>query len=231
MLKDNKVLIVIPALNEGLSIASTLVDVLKFFPKSSVLVIDDGSTDSTLDIAQEFGVKTISLAFNCGIGAVLRLGLKYGILNNFDHIVIFDGDGQHSAIDINKLLTKSDDKNIVVGVRSYENYKFGFIRKVAHLILRRLLQYKVNLDCTDPTSGFRVFSKHAAVKVSTFIGNSYLEDTVLLLIVAKKLSIQVCEVSVEVDRRKYGKPSTSGLSLILRFIIIVLMLLLRKDRE
>ena len=100
-------LVVIPAFNEEKSLSNVIRDVRSQIPQASILVVDDGSQDSTADVAKSEGVSVVSLPFNVGVGGALRVGFLYAHRNSFSQVLQIDADGQHKASEANLLLKNS----------------------------------------------------------------------------------------------------------------------------
>src|SRR5258708_6220651 len=101
---DVKCLIVVPAYNEGRAIAGTIAEIREGFPSGTIVVVNDGSRDDTAPAARACGVTVIDLPFNLGIGGSVQSGFKYAARHGFDAAVQVDGDGQHLASYIPRLL-------------------------------------------------------------------------------------------------------------------------------
>ena len=99
-----KILIIIPSYNEEATVGAVIDEVRKFVPEATVLVVDDGSKDSTSNKAFEKGVKAVRHPFNMGIGAAMQTGYKYALRNGYDIAVQIDADGQHPANQIRDLI-------------------------------------------------------------------------------------------------------------------------------
>src|SRR3954466_10160737 len=97
-------LAIIPAYNERGAIGATVADVREHAPDFDVLVVDDGSTDDTAQIARAAGAHVLELPFNLGIGGAVQTGYKYALEHGYQVAVQVDGDGQHDARHINHLL-------------------------------------------------------------------------------------------------------------------------------
>ena len=114
-----KILIIVPAYNEEASLPGVIRDLREHIPAAEVLVVNDGSRDATVLVARKMGVKVVDLPFNLGIGGAVQAGYLYAERNGYDIAVQFDGDGQHLAAEVNKLIepivTKQAD--LVVGSR------------------------------------------------------------------------------------------------------------------
>lgn len=122
---NDKILIVIPAYNEEESILDTYQSVMEYNKKHKsisldVIVINDGSRDSTKQILEDYHIPHINLVHNLGIGGAVQTGYKYALENNYDYVVQFDGDGQH---DINYVETILEplrrEMPIFVSVRAF----------------------------------------------------------------------------------------------------------------
>ncbi len=212
-----KVLIIIPAYNEALNIEKT-VRKIKNIQKSSediidYVVINDGSTDDTLEICRKNNFKVIPLIENLGIGGAVQTGYKYALIHNYDIAIQFDGDGQHDEKYI---------KNIIEEIKTGNDFVIGsrFVKKLSKFTstgTRRLgikfLSFLIKL-CTkkkiyDPTSGFRggnrevikIFSKHYPVE--------YPEPESTVCIIKKKLKVK--EIPVEMHEREFGTSSIKPL--------------------
>ena len=102
---SEKHLAIVPAYNEGGSIAATIKDVQRHAPTFDVLVVDDGSMDRTREIAARAGARVVQLPFNLGIGGAVQTGYQFALEHGYEIAVQVDGDGQHDARDIARLLT------------------------------------------------------------------------------------------------------------------------------
>lgn len=157
--------IVIPALNESVTIKEVVKDALLF---GSVIVVDDGSSDNTTDMAESSGAIVVKHTKNMGKGVALKTGIMKAMELKPDIIVTMDADGQHDPFDIGYLTDQLvyDDADFVIGSRYIRpEYETPFYRRVGQKIL----------DCatcpsgevTDSQSGFRAF-KASCVDVFRF---------------------------------------------------------------
>ena len=99
--------VIIPAFNEELAIEKVIASIKEEFPVATVLVIDDNSSDRTSFIANAAGAEVINLTNNLGIGGAVQTGLLYSRSKQFELTIQVDGDGQHIANEIQKLIKKS----------------------------------------------------------------------------------------------------------------------------
>src|SRR5437763_185127 len=146
--------------DELLRVASTI-------PCSSeIVVVDDGSTDATVQVAAERGVRVVCLCRNLGIGGAVQTGLRLAYREGFDCAVQVDGDGQHPPSEIHRLvsrLNEPDAPDIVVGSRRLEarGYQSTPARRLGQNWLRLWLRVVCGVRVTDPTSGFRLYGSRA----------------------------------------------------------------------
>lgn len=204
-----KLIIQMPCYNE----AETLGVALDALPKSvhgfdevEVLVINDGSSDRTSEVAQEYGVKHIvnfkknqglARAFIAGLDACLKLGA--------DVIVNTDADNQYSALDIPKIVAPilQGKADIVIGARPIKEIEhFGAFKKMLQRIGSRVVQFVSKTDVPDAPSGFRAISRAAALSLNVFNQYTYTLETIIQ---AGQKNMHI--VSVPIRTNAYLRPS------------------------
>ena len=113
----------------------------------------------------ECGANRVNLPFNMGNGAALQTGFKYALLNDFDYVVCFDGDGQHEPAEVPKLIKEMEDTgaDIVIGSRflNRSDYKPSLARKAGMALFRFLTGITTGSKMTDITSGFQAIDRRA----------------------------------------------------------------------
>jgi len=229
-----KLLVAVPALNEEKSISSVICDIKKFLPEATVLVIDDGSTDSTALLAENAGATVISLPFNVGVGGALRVAFRFALENNFTHLMQIDADGQHVPSEATRLLSSSTENSIVIGSRFFtkqNKYRTGLARKIAMVSLAGIVSLICRIKLTDVTSGFRIASGDAIKLFAKEYPREYLGDTVESLIIAHRSEIKISEVPVAMNAREFGTPSQNTIKSIwylLRAILVITLATFKK---
>jgi len=149
--------IVIPAKNEQLGLARLLPELRAAYPEVQILVVDDGSTDGTVQECKSNHVDVVSHPYPKGNGAAIKTGARAA---HSEYVVFLDGDGQHSAADIERLLAKLEQGyDMVVGARSAFTDQASVVRWGANSIYNRLASWMVNRRIDDLTSGFRVIDR------------------------------------------------------------------------
>tara|TARA_Y100001958_G_C21248625_1_gene581680 strand:+ start:15467 stop:16417 length:951 start_codon:yes stop_codon:yes gene_type:complete len=176
-----KILIGVPCFNEEETIAECLDYLINEKSKLDdfeveILVVNDGSRDSTLEILQKFNDEIIILnsMTNCGLSEVFNTIMNFTSNNDYDYVVIYDADNQYPSYEIPELLKNSIDKksDIEIGVRNFKKTGHfsktkNFLQIVGSSIVSKILKLKIK----DVTSGFRIYSKRAAN--SLFSNNSF----------------------------------------------------------
>ncbi len=163
-------LVVIPAFNEEKSIKAVLKDLISHGYKN-ILVIDDGSSDKSGVIAKKNGAQVVRHIMNRGLGAGLGTGFAYAVGNKVDLLITFDGDGQHEASDLKRLIApiQNNTADVVIGSRSKDFDKAPVTRKLANLMANLSTYALYGVWTTDSQSGLRAFSKKAvnSIRIKT----------------------------------------------------------------
>lgn len=157
-----KSLIVIPAFNEQKTLADVLSDVIKNIP-ADVLVINDGSSDKTAEIAKKFRVFLATHVANRGLGAALGTGFEFSRRCNYDLLITFDADGQHRSSDALKLIQaiKSNKADVAIGSRLLTGTSMPLDRKFLNFLSDLITYLFYGVWTTDSQSGLRAFNKKA----------------------------------------------------------------------
>ena len=203
----SKLVIQIPCFNEE----ETLLTTLNSLPKTvegidelEVLVIDDGSTDKSSEIAKAWGAKVLEIKPNKGLANAFRFGLQESLNMGADVIVNTDADNQYDSSCIEALIKPvlTGDADMVVGARNISAIKeFSLIKKVLQKIGSAVLRLLSSTKVQDAPSGFRAFSKEAALKLNIFDNYTYTMET-LLQAGAKGLRVASVPVGVNPQLRK-----------------------------
>jgi glycosyltransferase involved in cell wall biosynthesis len=163
--------IVIPAKNEEEGLAKVLPSLRQLYPDAEVIVVDDGSTDTTVQVCKDAGVKVISQPYSKGNGAAIKTGARAA---RGDFIVFMDGDGQHDPADIERLLYKVEEGyDLVVGARSGLSAQASIARWSANSMYNRLASWMVNREIPDLTSGFRCVNRRKLLDFLYLLPNGF----------------------------------------------------------
>lgn len=193
----------IPCLNEEETLPQTLADLPRQIPgidQIEYLVIDDGSTDRTSEVARECGAHhVLTLGSNRGLATAFRKGVDYALAHGADIIVNTDGDNQYCGADIPKLVQPilDDRAEIVVGSRPIVDHpEFGIVKKLLQIVGSWVLRMISKTTVRDAPSGFRAFSREACMRIFLYTKFSYCMET---LIQAGNNGLRVSSVDIRVN--------------------------------
>lgn len=208
-----RVLVIMPAWNEEEAIANSIADLRAKIPWVDLVVINDGSTDRTSQVAKDSGAFVIDLPYNMGVGAAMRTGYKYARRMDYDVALQMDADGQHLPEYINVLIEGLNRADIVIGSRFAESdtYKVTGPRKWAMHMLSFMFTRISGEKFTDVTSGFRACNRKGINQYCEFFPAEYLGDTIDSTVMAIRSGCKVIQVPVEMRERQGGVPSSSPL--------------------
>jgi glycosyltransferase involved in cell wall biosynthesis len=232
-----RVLVAVIAYNEEKNLVGTLRDLRSNGPAVDVVVIDNGSSDRTKQVALDAGVPVVSHCVNSGasMGTVMSYFL-YAHRNKYDCLCQFDGDGQHVAAELPKIIQPvvEGKADYVIGSRflSKEGFQSYFFRRIGIRLFALLDSWVVGQRLTDVTSGFRAYSP----RVLEFFAQHHrheLSDTNQLLLLSHFAGARIQEVPVVMRAREHGVSefrSLAALTFPLKGVINILGCLLQKRR-
>lgn len=198
-----KLVIQIPCYNEEKTLAIALSDLPKHIDgidEIQVLIIDDGSEDKTVEVAKENGVKDfVILPNNLGLAKAFSAGLAKALTLGADIIVNTDADNQYCAEDIEKLVKPilENQAEIVIGARPIESIQhFSLIKKTLQKLGSWVMRLVSSTKIADATSGFRAFSRNAALQLNVFDNYTYTLETIIQ---AKAKGLEIISVPIRVN--------------------------------
>ena len=204
-----------PAYNEAGSLPGVIADLRRHAPDFDVLVVDDGSTDRTAELARVAGATVLSLPYNVGIGGAVQSGYLYALENGYDVAVQVDGDGQHDARHVHELLEQLESNprlGMVTGsrflVRANGGHRSTLPRRFGIRFFAWVLSLLVRRRVTDPTSGFRMVGRHGIELFARDYPHDYPEVEAVLLLHFHRLEGE--EVPVSMRARTAGRSSINA---------------------
>ena len=181
-----KLIIQIPCHNEAESLAKTVTELphkLAGFDEIEYLVVDDGSTDTTVEVARGLGIHHIvALPVHRGLARAFEAGLRAALEQRADVIVNTDADNQYCAADISSLVGPilRGEADMVVGARPIEQIRhFSALKKLLQRLGSWAVRRASRTDVPDATSGFRAFSREAAQRLNVFSDYTYTLETII----------------------------------------------------
>jgi glycosyltransferase involved in cell wall biosynthesis len=214
-----RTLVFIPAWNEAESVGAVITDVHQCLPEVDILVIDDGSTDRTAEVAAAAGAQVASLPFNQGLGAALQTGYIYALREGYNFCAHLDADGQHPAEELAALLDEvwSDRCDLALGSRYHTPeaeelegaYRASFARAIGIRLFRSLLTFTTKHHFTDTTSGFRAANQRVMQLFSSYYAPDFAELESLQR--AVRSGLRITELQVRMLPRAAGKSKITPL--------------------
>jgi len=204
-------LAIVPAYNEAGMVARVVRDIHRAAPGFDVVVIDDGSTDSTATEAEAEGAAVIRHPYNLGIGGAVQSGYKYALRNGYQIAAQVDGDGQHKPEYLPEMAaalhTEGEQADMVYGsrFRGDPGYRVPLGRRFGNMVFSLVLSAITRQKITDPTSGFRMTNRRAIELFASDYPHDYPEVEALLMLHANRLRIH--EVHVKMNARGFGQSS------------------------
>lgn len=218
-----KFITIIPAYNEEAAINKVVSSSLKY---SDVLVVDDGSSDQTGGLSRQAGARVIKHTKNKGKGAAIKSGIEYALKEEYQAMIMLDGDGQHDPQFIPGSMNKLNDADFIICSRFLEGppRKMALGRKISNKLTTSLLRYTTGYHVTDSQCGFRAFSDKAArIFLSIPYDDYEFESEMLYLASLNKLTIK----EMAIPSSYQGEKSYITSIKIMKYIYYILKLLLR----
>lgn len=220
--------VIIPVYNEAKNIRSLINRIKKL--ALEVIIIDDGSSDDTVNAAESSSVKVLRSQCNSGKGAALIKGYNFALAQGFDAVISMDGDGQHSCNDIAKFIQKAETCTaaLIIGNRMTMTKKMPWLRIVTNCFMSWLLSLIIRQKIPDTQCGFRLIKKEALLKMD--LSTSKYETESEILIKAGRLGFKIESVPVETI---YGSQKSKINPFVdtLRFLRLLTMDLIRRAKH
>lgn len=206
-----KKLVIIPAYNEEGNLENTIKDICENAPDFDYVIINDCSTDDTLDLCRRKGYSYLNLPVNLGIGGAVQTGYRYAYYRGYDIAVQFDGDGQHDASYLETMADElvHSDADMVIGSRfiEKEGFQSSALRRVGIVYFTFLIKLLTGKTITDPTSGMRMVNRKLLKKFTEDYPKDYPEPESVVAILAQKYKVK--EIPVVMKERMEGESSIS----------------------
>lgn len=232
--RSARVLAIVPAYNESESLPKLVPELSRLADAPDVLVIDDGSTDGTAEVAERAGARVLRLPYNSGIGATVQAGITWGLERGYEIVVRFDGDGQHDPVALEGLLAavRSGASDFVVGSRYLEGLGFQSTlpRRLGSRWFALLLRAVCGLSVTDPTSGLWIANRRALAVLAVDYASDYPEVDSLVRL--QRSGCRIGEHPVKMRPRAGGRSSIDLLrSIYYMFKVTIALLVGRVERR
>ena len=172
--------VVIPTYNEAKAIAELINQITKI--GLEVIIVDDGSQDNTVEIAQDGGARVLCNLTNSGKGISLIKGYNFALAEGFDAVISMDGDGQHSPLDLGAFMQKAETSlsAVIVGNRMNSTKEMPWLRLMTNRFMSWLISLITKQYVADTQCGFRLLKKEVLEKLNLTSANYEIESEVLI---------------------------------------------------
>jgi glycosyltransferase involved in cell wall biosynthesis len=225
---------VVPAWNEEGAIGRVVDEIRAFDPAAAIVVVDDASSDETAVVAEAHGATVLRLPFNVGIGGAVQTGFRYARDEGYDVAVRLDGDGQHDASELGKLLAPvhAGTADLVIGSRFGDpggTYRPPFARRIGIRVFARLVSLLGGQRVTDTTSGFVALNRSGIELFAVEYPHDYPE--VESTLVAVRSGLRLAQVQVDMRERQAGTSSITFVRSLYYIVKVMLALLIASLRR
>lgn len=196
-----------PAYNEAATVGSVVSRVRETLPGVEVVVVNDGSSDATREVAEGAGAKVLSLPFNLGIGGAVQTGLKYAHRHGFEVAVEIDADGQHDPMYAQRLVKAltASRADMLIGSRfvASSTYRSSWLRLIGIRIFSHLIKIVSGARIYDSTSGYRAYSRRALKFLAQQYPADFPEPESIVMLLNAGFTIQ--EMPMDMNHRQGGE--------------------------
>ena len=225
---------VVPAWNEEGVIGDVVDEIASAVPGIEVVVVDDASTDDTAAVAEARGAVVLRLPFNVGIGGAVQTGFRYARDQGYDLAVRLDGDGQHDAAEIAKILApvEAGEADLVIGSRFVDgtgSYRPPLARRIGIRVFARLVSVLGRQRVTDTTSGFVALGPRGIELFASEYPHDYPE--VESTLIALRSGLRLAQVQVVMRERTTGTSSITFVRSLYYIVKVTLALLVSSLRR
>jgi len=234
-------LIIVPAYNEEPRIADVIRGIGEHIPGVDIVIVDDGSSDRTREVALRAGAKVISHPFNLGYGAALQAGYQYALSKGYSELIQLDGDGQHDPSYISDLLgvIRRGEADVAMGSRFLEpigigsdhrSYRTPLMRRFGIRLFGTITSLIIKQRVTDPTSGYQAMNRRVLEWVSSDkFPFDYPDADVIIML--HRAGFRICEVPVRMFESQDKKSMHGGwkpLYYVFKMFLSIFVTLMRK---
>lgn len=208
----NSIFAVIAAKDEEKHISNVVKSTLKYVDK--VIVVDDGSRDSTAKIAEKAGGIVLKHIVNLGKGAAITTGCEYAISKKADIIVLLDADGQHEPKEIPRFIKELKNNDMVFGARTEKRKSMPFILKYGNWFISKATYLLSGIRLTDTLCGFRAFKSKVYNKIKWKSVGYSLEAEMIINVGKKRLKYTEIKISTIYSDKYKGTTVMDGMKIV-----------------
>ena len=213
---NNPLSIILPAHNEAVNLRPLLEKLTVQFPDAEIIVVNDGSTDETVEICRSFGARVVTHPYSLGNGAAVKTGARVA---QGETLLFMDADGQHDPADIPRLLAKLEEGyDMAVGARR-DHSQASWGRGIANQLYNRLASWMANCQVLDLTSGFRAVRANRFREFLYLLPNGFSYPTTITMAFFRS-GYSLSYVPIVAGQRE-GKSHIQPLQDGVRFLLII----------
>jgi glycosyltransferase involved in cell wall biosynthesis len=204
-----QVMAIVPAYNSASSVGEVVKGIVDLRCRMPILVVDDGSTDATAEVARRAGALVKSHPANLGKGAALRTGFEHFLTTGLGAVVTLDADGQHDPAEIPHLVVRwrQTGADIVIGTRKRDPAQMPPLRRLTNAVSSAMVSLAAGQRIEDSQSGFRLLSREVLSCVRTKAAGYDAESEILVKAAAKGFRVESAPIStIYGDERSHINP-------------------------
>jgi len=229
------VLAVVPALDEEATIGRVIAEIRRAEPGMAIVVVDDGSSDRTVEIARIAGATVLELPFNLGIGGAVQTGFRYALQEGFDIVVQVDADGQHDPGELDRLLPPllEERADVVIGSRFADRateVHANRLRRLAMHAFAMVISAAIGQRVRDTSSSFRALNRRAVAFCAAEYPHGFLETIEVTALLAHQ-GFRLVEMPVTIRPRGAGRSSLGPLTSLAYAAKVLLAVLVSRFRR
>lgn len=210
--------VIIPAHNEGRNIGPVLERTKKFVAGSRIVVVDDGSKDSTAAEAKRHNVTVLRHPINLGKGAALRTGCQYAYGKGADALVFMDSDGQHDPEDLPRITAELSGNDIVFTYRDRGSQHMPFVKKLGNASIDLMMKLLFHINVTDTQCGYKAITRTAYEKLNLMSNDYSIESEVAAKTGKYRLKFSQLPIKTIYADRYKGTTVFDGVNIVLRML-------------
>ena len=219
-----KLLILIPAYNEEAAVGGVVEEVRAVMPEVPILVVDDCSEDATAHVARQAAAQVLPLPHHLGLGGCVQAGYRLAFEQGYEYVIRVDGDGQHDARDIPRILEALEREGceMVIGSRFLNGagQHTGFLRAAGIVFFRAMLRPILGKPVHDPTSGYVGVNRTALALFSRSFPLEYPEIEALVVLQRKRF--RFVEVPCRMRPRRAGRSTITAIKSLYYMVHVLL---------
>lgn len=230
-----RALAVVPALDEEATVGRVIAEIRRVEPGMAIVVVDDGSTDRTAELARVAGATVLELPFNLGIGGAVQTGFRYALQEGFDVVVQVDADGQHDPGELGRLLAPllEERADVVIGSRFADReteVHANRLRRLAMHAFGVVVSAAIGQRVRDTSSSFRALNRRAVAFCAVEYPHGFLETIEVTALLAHR-GFRLVEVPVRMRPRRAGRSSLGILTSLAYAAKVLLAVLVSRFRR